>query len=157
MYSGAALIPGGFTWAAGFLALLNVLVGGLLVTIVRTRPHLKKIANEREANLLSERAEEMRGMRERLASLEAGREADRKEAEVKLELERAQHRRERAYERHKVNNLQQAFDALILLLEDIPQAAPVVVKIKEMRSRQLEAEALEAGKFHAENIAGVGQ
>lgn len=145
---------GGFTWGAALLAVLNLLVGTLLVAIVRTRPTLKKIANEREANLLTERAEEMKEMRARLAKLEDGRQADRKEAEAKLEAERAQHRRERAYERHKINNLQQAFDALLLLLEGIPEAAPIVAKIKEMRARQLEAEALEAGTIHAENIAG---
>ncbi|MBB3348804.1 hypothetical protein [Sphingomonas sp. BK069] len=37
------------------MGLANILIGGLLVTIVRTRPALKKIADEREANLLEER------------------------------------------------------------------------------------------------------
>lgn len=144
----------GVGWNSLLITLLDLLVGGLFVAVIKTRPTLKKIANEREANLLSERAEEMKEMRARLAKLEDGRQADRKEAEAKLEAERAQHRRERAYERHKISNLQQAFDALLLLLEGIPEAAPIVAKVKDMRARQLEAEALEAGGLHAQTTEG---
>ncbi len=43
----------GFSWTAALMALANLLIGGLLVAIVRTRPALKKIANEREASLLA--------------------------------------------------------------------------------------------------------
>lgn len=127
--------------------------GGLAIAIVRAIPALKKIANEREANLLSERFVEMEGMRARLNKLEEGRDTDRKDFEAKLESERGKHDRETRRYRHRVNNLQQAFDALLLLLEQIPEAAPVVAKVKEMRARQLEAEALEAGGMSPDQIA----
>jgi chromosome segregation ATPase len=118
----------GFTWTAGLVGLLNVLVGSLLVTIVRTRPTREKIANEREANLLHERADEMDGMRERMAVLEA----------------------ERAVDRHRINNLTACLDALLLLLETAPErAAEHVSRIKEMRAMQMTAEAAEKGAIHA--------
>ena len=44
----------GWTWTSSLMAIANLLIGGLLVQVVRTRPALKKIANEREANLLTE-------------------------------------------------------------------------------------------------------
>lgn len=114
----------GFTWTAGLMALANILIGGLLVAIVKTRPALKKIANEREASLLEERAEEMAAMRERLERLEA----------------------ERSVDRHRLNNVTQCLDALLLLLETAPEkAAQHVVRIKEMRAAQMAAEAAEKG------------
>lgn len=58
------------TWTTVLIGVLNLLVGGLLVAIVRTRPALKKIANEREATALEARGEDMEEMRKRLTLLE---------------------------------------------------------------------------------------
>lgn len=124
----------GFTWGAGLLSLLNLLVGGLLVTLVRTRPALKKIANEREANLLQERAQAMEAMSARMEKLEA----------------------ERAVDRHRLNHVTQCFDALMLLLEMAPERATEhVARIKEMRAAQMMAEAAEKGAILGTRIEGV--
>ena len=124
----------GFTWTAVLMGIANLLIGGLLVAIVRTRPALKKIANEREASLLEERAQEMAAMRERLERLEA----------------------ERAVDRHRLNNVTQCLDALLMLLETAPdKAAEHVSRIKDMRARQMAAEAAEKGAIHATAIKGA--
>lgn len=122
----------GFTWTAALMGVANLLIGGLLVAIVRTRPALKKIANEREANLLEERAEQMEAMQRRLEAMEA-----------KIENERAQHRAERALDRHRLNNFDQCFNALFMMFETSPEkAAEAIAAVKAMRTRQMEAEAL---------------
>ena len=54
-----------FTWTAALVGVLNLLVGGALVTIARTRSTLKEIANEREATALKARGEDLEGMRTR--------------------------------------------------------------------------------------------
>lgn len=118
----------GWTWGSGLLTILNILVGGLLVAVVRTRPQLKKIANERESNLLAERAEEMTAMRERLERLET----------------------ERAIDRHRLNNVTACLDSLLLLLETSPEKASAhVARIKEMRAQQMLAESAEKGAMLA--------
>jgi Skp family chaperone for outer membrane proteins len=89
-----------FNWTTVAVVLLNVLVGGLLVALVKRKPALVKLANERDANLLSERAKEMQEMRERIERLEEA--ADRKDH---------QHAAEIARYRHRINNLDQAFNA----------------------------------------------
>ena|GEM_PF-4959578 len=113
------------------MGLANLLIGGVFVAIIRTRPTLKKIANEREANLLTERAKEMDGMRRAIAKLEA----------------------ERASDRHRINNLSQCLDALLLMIEmDPSKAAAAAAKIKAMRATQMEAEAVEKATIHAAEI-----
>ncbi|MFS0737564.1 hypothetical protein ABC347_10985 [Sphingomonas sp. 1P06PA] len=149
--SGAAVqaaipVATGFTWTTAAVGLLNLLVGGVLVAIIRSRPALKKIANEREANLLSERAEEMREMRERMAKLEA-----------QMAAKDAQHDAERASDRHRINNLSQCLDMLLGLIEQDPKkAAAAAARVKAMREKQMEAEALEKAAIHAAAIAATG-
>ena len=124
----------GWTWTAALMGLANLLIGGVFVQIVRTRPTLKKIANEREANLLAERAKEMEGMRRAIAKLEA----------------------ERAADRHRINNLSQCLDALLLMIEmDPSKAAAAAAKIKAMRADQMQAEAAEKGAIHTAEIQGA--
>jgi hypothetical protein len=80
----------------------------------------------------------------------------------KLERERdrteARHNAERALDRHKLNNVTQCLDALLLLLEAAPEkAAEIVGKIKDMRARQVEAEALEKAAIHAAAMADADE
>lgn len=117
-----------FSWTSVLVGLLNLLVGGALVAAIRSRPALRKIANDREASLLKERALDMEAMRARLEKLEA----------------------ERAVDRHRLNNVTACLDALLLLIETAPEkAAQHVARIKEMRAAQMTAEAAEKGAIHA--------
>ena len=133
----------GFTWTTFGVWVLNVLVGGVIVGLIRAWPNLKKLANDREANLLSERAAEMETMRKRVEALEA-----------KLEDERVKHEAERALDRHRLNNLDQCLDHLFLIFETSPEkAAAAIDAVKKMRARQMEAEALEKATIHAAQIS----
>jgi chromosome segregation ATPase len=134
--SAIPIISTGFGWTPILLTFANLLIGGVFVAIIRTRPTLKKIANDREANLLSERAAEMEAMRARLARLEA----------------------ERSIDRHRLNNITQCFDALVMLLETNPErASEAVAKVKAMRAEQMKAEAAEKGALHAADLRGGGE
>lgn len=125
----------GFTWTAVLMTIANLLIGGLLVTIVRTRPTLKKIANEREANLLAERAADMEAMRARLAKLEA----------------------ERSVDRHRLNNVTQCLDALLMMIElDPDKAKEAAARVRQMRSEQMKAEAMEKGAVQAATMKAEG-
>jgi hypothetical protein len=116
------------------MTLANVLIGGLFVAIIRTRPALKKIANEREANLLTERAAEMTTMRATIAKLEA-----------RLDAKDIQHEAERAYDRHRINNLATSLNAFFLMVKAHPEdAATAASMIEEMRTRQVEEEKKES-------------
>ncbi len=53
------------------MGLANLLIGGVLAAIIKSRPQLKKIANDREANLLTERAGDLKDMNKRILDLEA--------------------------------------------------------------------------------------
>lgn len=78
--------------------------------------------------------------------------------EKTLDRERARHNAERALDRHRLNNVTACFDALMMLLETNPErASEAVAKIKEMRARQLESEALEKGAIHAAMIADTAE
>lgn len=71
-----------------------------------------------------------------------------------LDRERTRHSAERALDRHKFANVAGCFDALLMMLEAAPERlADILPKIKEMRARQLEAEALEKAAIHAAEMA----
>lgn len=130
-----------FNWTTVAVGFLNLLVGGLLVAIVKTRPALKKIANEREANLLNERAEEMDKLRKRIDALEA----ESRQRERQFEAERALYR-------HQINNLDQSFNALLLLLKQDVPVAEAVEAVERMRAAQLERETLEKSAIRTAGI-----
>lgn len=135
-----------FNWTTIGVVLLNVLVGGLLVALVKRKPALVKLANERDANLLSERAKEMQEMRERIERLEEA--ADRKDH---------QHAAEIARYRHRINNLDQAFNALLMLLKQGVSVEEAVGAVEKMRAEQLEREAKESATLHAVALKGAMQ
>lgn len=67
--------------------------------------------------------------------------------------ERRIHSAERALDRHRLNNITQCFDSLLLLIEMNPdRATEIVGKIKEMRATQMLAEAEEKAAIRAAEI-----
>jgi hypothetical protein len=70
------------------------------------------------------------------------------------ELKDARHSAERAADRHRINNLTQCLDAILLLVEQNPgRAKEAVAKVREMRAQQIIAEAAEKAAIHAAEIA----
>lgn len=151
------LFQGG-TFAA-MLAMLAIVARAYIMGM----PEREKVASDREANLLHERAEEMASMRERIAKLEAAeREKDEAHASEINALEEAQsakdryHEALRALDRHRINNLSGSFQALLLLLKKGVKVEEAVAAVESMRAEQLEREAKEGATIRAAAIkAGV--
>jgi hypothetical protein len=138
-------------------------VVALVGAVLRYRLGWKKLADERETNLLSERAREMQDMRDRIEKLEAAAHENATDhlAEVRA-LERKQAAKDRLYEaqkahdRHRINNLNQAFQAMLPLLKKGVPVDEVVVEIEGMRTEHLARETAEAATIRAAAIrAGV--
>lgn len=73
-----------------------------------------------------------------------------------LERQRARHDAERSLDRHRLNNITQCFDALLLLIKSNPdKAAEAVALIEELRAKQIVAETEEKAIIRAAEIAAV--
>ncbi len=135
-------VNAGFGWTPILVAILNILVGGLLVAIVRTRPQMKEIAQKREANLLEERAKEMDSMRERLSEIEDLLRITSEELRVV---------------RHDLANANHSLDMFIALIEANPErAAEHAAKVKGMREAARAALAEEKAVVTKARIATIG-
>jgi hypothetical protein len=126
------LPTGGFTWTAAgawasFLALLGIIV--------------RQIGPWRKQSIDAEHTFR-EGLLKRVERLERT-----------LERERIRHNAERSIDRHRLNNITQCFDAMLLLIETNPEkASEIVVKIKDMRAAQMKAEAEEKAIIRAAEI-----
>lgn len=134
-----------FGWGAIF-GLINVLgLAGAFATWLKNRPkmrELEKAADEKLRDDLIKRVDRL----ERQLENERGRQ----------EVERARHEATLQVMRHRLNNSDQCLDALLLLLEAAPdRAADAVSRIKEMRSRHREAEAIEKAAIRAAEMAAA--
>lgn len=76
--------------------------------------------------------------------------------ERRLERQRARHDAERSLDRHRLNNITQCFDALLLLIKSNPdRAVEAVALIEELRAKQISAESEEKAIIRAAEIAAV--
>lgn len=126
-------------WGWGVLVIL-------LGFFVRLRPIMAKLASERETSLLAARAQDNDSLRQRVEALER-----------RLDDERRAHDAERAVDRHRINNLTQCLDALLMLLEMAPdKAGDHVARIKEMRERQASMESVEKATITAAVVTMTG-
>lgn len=110
----------------GGLASVGVF-GTVLVALIRQKPITQKLINEREGNLLTERAKEMRGMRKEIRELKA----------------------EQRIDRHALANLEQCLDMLLMMIELNPERAKeAAAKVRAMReSMKTERATEKAGLF----------
>ena len=116
-------------------ALLTTALSGLVgvaMLFIKQRPAMRKqsdLVNENLRAALLKRVEKL---------------------ETASERQHKRHEAERALDRHKVANLNQCFDAVMLMLETSPEKAPeIIAKIKIMQEAQIKAEAVEAAAIHA--------
>jgi hypothetical protein len=131
-----AVTAHGFGWtAAGAWASFVALMG----VIIRQVGPWKKQTSDAESKLRD-------GLMARVEKLEKA-----------LEHKDAIHAAERALDRHKIANLTQCFDAVMLMLEVSPErAGEMITRVKEMRAAQMTAEATEKATIHAAEIAARG-
>lgn len=106
------------------------------------RAELKEHLDHERANHLAEIRErniERDEMGDRIARLEK-----------MLTRQQQRHNAERALDRHRLNNINQCFDAMILLLKANPdRSAEAIALIEEMRGKQMIAEAEEKAIIRA--------
>lgn len=132
----ASAVRAPWGWALLFMA---------VATYWKILPKLKEITNKREIDLLEKRGEDMKSMSERLDKVEAERNADRKAHEAEVVLLR-----------HRLNNVTQCLDALIMLIEAAPdKSAKHIEMIKKMRGQQRAEEALEKGAVIGASLASI--
>lgn len=117
-------IMGGFVGSAG--------LGGMLKTWLDHKRGVRKATDEVALSLVTQ-------LTNRIEILEAESARERVLCDAKLGIQR-----------HRINNLSGNFDALLLLIEMAPEkAADMVAKIKERRSQQEQAEAVEKAALAA--------
>lgn len=109
-------------------------VGLIVVALIRQKPITRKLANEREGNLLKERAQDMRGMRRRITELE----------------------QEQRVDRHTLSNLEQCLDTLLMMIEISPERAQEAAgKVRKMREEMKRQTATEKGAVMSAKIEGA--
>jgi len=125
----------GFTWTSFFTGITGAGMLGVLTLIIRQIGPWRKQRDEAEEKLRE-------ALSKRVSKLEK-----------QLERQQARHEAERSLDRHKINNLTQCLDAVLMILDAAPEkTAEVVGKVKEMRETQIAAEAIEKAAIHAAEI-----
>lgn len=152
--------PWGITgWVVGAIALLGIIlrqVGPWRKQISEAEDNIRKELHDQieafKADLLKERLEHATEMR--AFNLERDEMGDRLfKLERLLTRQQLRHNAERALDRHRLNNINACFDALLLLLKANPdKSAEAVVMIEEMRAKQLIAEAEEKAIIRAAEL-----
>lgn len=140
----------GFTWgAAGSWGTFIVAVLGLIGLFVRQIGPWRKQTTDAEMQLRKEMSETIRDQKAEIQRLE-----DKIDHVEQLrEHDRVKYEAERSLDRHKLNNFSQILDTIFLMLETNPEKVPEVVqKMRDMRARQLEAEAIESATLRAEAV-----
>lgn len=112
----------------------------------RMREELKsQLDEERKLHLeeMAVRTNERHRMSEQIAKLEK-----------LMSRQQLRHNAERALDRHRLNNINQCFDALILLLKANPEKSTEAIGlIEDMRGKQMLAEAEEKAMIRAAEIS----
>lgn len=144
---------------------------GLISLIIRSIGPWRKQISDAENNIRTELHDQITALKDeiqnermihatemRAFNLERDEMGDRlAKMEKMLSRQQIRHNAERAIYRHKFKNIAAAFDAMLLLLEMNPDRAPEIVeKIKEMRAKQLLAEAEEEAIIRAAEIKAEG-
>ena len=135
-----SLITGAGVWTA---------VATLIGIILRSRVPMRKMRIDADEKLIDT-------LSKRVDKLEADLAGQRTTYEAKIDLERAEHSRDNALLRHRMNNLDQCLTMLLALIESDPdKAQAAAARVREMRTRQEMAEAAEKGAASGAKIEAI--
>lgn len=137
------IVAHGFSWtAAGAWGTFLTVAGTIFTLIIKQVGPWRKQRDDAEDKLRSDLITRIDNLEKQIRMKDEAQDA-----------ERARHEAERALDRHRLNNVTQCLDALLMLLEQAPErATDAVARIKEMRARQIIAEAQEKATIHAAEI-----
>lgn len=137
---------------------------GLIGLIWKARIPMRKMSLDADASLRADLLKqlneqegahkaEIASLRLVIEKLEERLETQRAAYEAKLDYERVTHAGEMASFRHKVNNLEQSLNMLLVLIETNPEKAQEAAKrTRELREKQETAEAAEKNAITAAKI-----
>lgn len=150
-------LAGAVAAAIGLLGLLIRQIGPWRKQITDVEERLRtELRQELDAERVAHAAERATHAAElKIYILERDEMGDRiAKLEKLLDRQQLRHNAERALDRHRLNNINQCFDALLMLLKANPdKAGEAVVLIEDMRAKQLMAEAEEKAIIRAAEIA----
>lgn len=147
-------------WGLAFVSLVGILlrmIGPWRKQISEAEDNIRKELHAQidalKKEMQQERLEHSTEMR--AFNLERDEMGDRlAKMEKTLARQQLRHNAERSLDRHRLNNINACFDALLLLLKANPDKSGEAVKmIEEMRAKQLVAEAEEKAIIRAAEIA----
>ena len=145
-------VTGAYT-AAGAIGTFVVSLIGLIGIWVKFGPKWKEIAVNADEKFRSDLVARIDRLEATLADERKARDTEREAERKAREAEQVKHEAERATDRHRINNLSQCLDALLLLIEQDPsKAAEAATRVKSMREKQSEVEAQEKAAIHAAQI-----
>jgi hypothetical protein len=142
----------GFTWTAGLVGLLNVLVGGALVAWIKNRAPMRKLQKDADEKLRDD-------LLARVDKLEVRLDKERDNHAAEVATMHAEYDADMAVMRHRVNNLTQCFEGFVMMLKksEDPETRRVVETVMEMRARQLAAEAEEKARVASAKIEAAAR
>ncbi len=147
------------------------LVGGIIIAILRNIGPWRKQISDMETTLRNEMHEQIEKLHAQLSEERLAHVAELKAYEMQrdemgdtlhrleqqLNRQQLRHNAERALDRHRLNNINQCFDSLLLLLRAKPDDSANAIKmIEDMRAKQLLAEAEEKAIIRAAEITMDG-
>lgn len=100
----------------------------------------------------------MEDVLKRLAKVEGLLESERRAHRIEIARIEARAAAQRSLDRHRFNNAEGSFDALLILLEtaDLPaKLLAAIAKVREQRLRQRDSEKQEAAVIHAAEMQAV--
>lgn len=142
----------GISWTTVLVGILNLLVGGALVSWIRSRPSLRGIDKAAEAKLIE-------ALSSRVDKLENALTEQRDHYERKLEVLAENYEADKRISRHELGNVKMRFKALVMLLKRLPEPPAMLIAIladiETMEAEQMRAEALEKGARSGARVAAA--
>jgi uncharacterized protein YlxW (UPF0749 family) len=140
----------GFTWTAGLVGLLNVLVGTALVAWIKNRAPMRQLQKDADEKLRDD-------LITRVEKLEGRLDKEREAHTAELATLHAEYDADMAVMRHRVNNLNTCFEAFLMMLQKVPEASEAVSAVTQMRDRQVIAETAEKARIEAAKIEAASR
>jgi hypothetical protein len=126
-------------------------IGAVLIALIRAAVPWRKQSIDHQDKFMDD-------VLARLAKVEGMLEAERRAHRIEIARIEARAAAQRSLDRHRFNNAQGSFDALLLLLEtaDLPEKlSTAIAKVREQRLRQSDSEKQEAAVIHAAEMRAV--
>jgi hypothetical protein len=138
-------------WTAAGAWLSALGIGGVFIALIRAAVPWRKQSMDHQDKFMDD-------VLARLTKVEGLLETERRSCRIEIARIEARAAAQRSLDRHRFNNAEGSFDALLLLLEtaDLPvKLLTAIAKVREQRLRQRDSEKQEAAMIHAAEMQAV--